>query len=457
MIVPAAPRDPLDTIVAIATPPGVGAIGVVRVSGPRAWPCVRPLLERALSGPPIPRRLRRVRIVDRKTGDPIDDALVAFMPGPHSYTGEDVVEVSCHGNPVVLGAVVEGILEEGARLAEPGEFTRRAYLNDRVDLTGAEAVALLIEAKSVRAARLAMRQMSGELASTLTELRERLLDVIAGLEVALDFPEEGYGASVSSAVLVSEVVRDRIGVLLDASRRGRSVHSGLTIVITGAPNVGKSSLLNALLEQRRAIVSATPGTTRDLVEGALVMDGVWVRLVDSAGLGVARDAIDAEGMERSRSAIAEGDLVLVVLDRSRAAESEDRAVLEITRHRPRLVVANKSDLPCALQLEGVDCECSSVSAAGIAGLRRRLAEWVELRTGSDAEEGGIVASLRVSEQLEIARAALDRALDGLGSRRPVETLLIDLREARAALDATIGESLGDQVLDRIFARFCVGK
>lgn len=443
---------------AIATPPGVGAVGLIRVSGPSAWRVVEPLIEGGSGWNPssTPRRLRRVRIRHPDTRRQIDDALVAFMPGPHTYTGEDVIEISCHGNPALLSEIINGLVAQGARLAEPGEFTRRAYLNDRIDLVQAEGVALLIEARTSRAAELAIRQVEGDLSGALADLRVRVLDLIAELEVALDFPDEGYGASVGVARVETEGIRKRLGELLDDCRRGRVAYTGVSVVIAGAPNVGKSSLLNALLGRDRAIVSATPGTTRDLVEGSLTIEGIQVRLVDGAGIGTPKDALDAEGMARSRRAIAEGDLVVVLLDSSRTLDSSDKEVLTLTADRPRLLVASKSDLCPRLDLD-VDCVCTTFSPAGMEAVVGKLGEWVKRRTGGDAEEGGIVVSLRVSECLEAARAAVDRALAGLATEIPLEAALVDLREVQDALDSATGTRVSDQVLDRIFARFCVGK
>lgn len=341
-------------------------------------------------------------------------------------------------------------------MAEPGEFTRRAYLNGRMDLVQAEAVALLIEARTSRAARLALRQVQGDLSGVIATVRRGILDLIAELEVALDFPEEEYGASSESVRATGEELCERLSKLIDSARHGQVAYRGLSVVIAGAPNVGKSSLLNALLGRERAIVSSTPGTTRDLVEGALVIDGVEVRLVDGAGIGTPRDRVDAEGMARSREAIAESDLVVVLLDSGRSLGAADDEVLRLTHGRPRLIAASKRDLVRILDYP-VDCECSTVEVSGTGALLGRLAEWVHGRTGDDAEEGGIVAPLRVMEALEAARCAITRALNGMATRMPAEATLVDLGEAQDLLDRLVGGTSNDQVLDRIFSRFCVGK
>jgi len=459
-VTPGSGFAPDDTIVAIGTPPGTGAIGVIRISGPRAVPLASAMVH--LSRPDgleaVPARtVHRASIIDPQTGEELDVALVVKMMAPQSYTGEDVVELSCHGNAPLLGEVTRLLLLGGARLAEPGEFTRRAYLHGRLDLLQAEAVAELIGARTERAVRLAARQLRGGLAGVIGKIREQLLDLVAGLEVDLDFPEDEVGVPQVAAVEQLEAFGDSVARLVAAARRGRAIQSGMSVMLTGSPNVGKSSLLNALLGADRAIVSPSPGTTRDLVDGELVIAGVPVRMMDGAGLGIPSDVIDAEGMRRARNALEESDAILVVLDRSRDISPSDREVLALTADRPRLIVANKSDLAAAWadpDLSGY--VCSALTGDGIGRIKAWLREWVEQRTASDGEEGGIVASLRVVDTLEAAAVALRRAADELG-RVPTEAVLVDLREALTALEQTVGIQTDDAILDRIFATFCVGK
>jgi tRNA modification GTPase len=449
-----------DTIVAIATPPGTGAIGVIRISGPQAVSVASSVVR--LAGPDgleaaISRSVHRASIVDPVTGEELDVALVVKMLAPRSYTGEDVVELFCHGNSLLLGVVIRLLLLGGARLAEPGEFTRRAYLNGRLGLLQAEAIAELIGARTERAVRLAARQLRGGLATAIGTIREGLLNLVAGLEVELDFPEDEVGMSrrvarEQSAGLVKSIER-----LVSAARHGRAIQSGISVMLTGSPNVGKSSLLNALLGEERAIVSPTPGTTRDLVDGELVIGGVPVRVTDGAGLGIPNDVIDAEGMRRVRQALGESDVVLVILDRSRDISLDDREVLAITANRPRLIVANKSDLaPAWDDAELGECVCSARTGSGIDRLKAWLREWVEQRVALDGDEGGSVASLRVIDRLEAAVEALRHGSDELGLA-PTEAVLVDFREALTALEQTLGVQAEDAVLDRIFATFCVGK
>ena len=449
-----------DTIVAIATAPGTGAVGLIRLSGVGAITIAAPLLRMARGvalGDAHPRVLHRASVVDPVANQIIDEALVAVMPGPRSYTGENVVEISCHGNPIVLADVVRMLVEGGARLAEPGEFTRRAFLSGRIDLMEAEAVALLIEARSARAAKLAIREMSGALSAAMHSVRERLLGLVAGIEVALDFPDDEVGVPRRAASAECRSIVEVLKHLSTGILRGRSIYTGLTAVIVGAPNVGKSSLLNALLGRDRAIVSPVPGTTRDLVEGETVIGGVRVRLVDGAGLGDPKDEIDAEGMRRTRRAVDDGDVALVVLDRSCPLSTHDKRVLELTEGRERIVIANKSDMDPLLVHCPIDSVCSALTGEGLTDVRERLSKWVQRRLGEDAEEFGIVASLRVVGLLDQSTHSVERAIEGLDMGLPLEAVLVDLHAARKELEHGLGLEADEALLDSIFATFCVGK
>jgi tRNA modification GTPase len=428
---------------------------VVRVSGPDALAVVQPLVRSRVALAEFPvRRLRRVALAHPVTGVPLDEALCVVMRGPGSYTGEDVVELSCHGSPALLRVVVELIAGAGARLAEPGEFTRRAYLNGRLDLAQAEAVALLISARTERALALAARAVAGGLSARLRATHDALLDLVAGLEVTLDFPDEHVGLDVEPAVKALTRLWEEVGQVLAAARRGRVVHHGLTVALVGPTNAGKSSLLNAVLGRERAIVSPQPGTTRDVVEGVIELGGVPVRLLDTAGLGEACDALDAEGMRRARLAIAESDLLLVVQDGSVPV---DAAVLAETSGHARLLVRAKRDLPghpshAALDAIGV----SALTGGGMDDLVGALTEAVRRRASEDGDEGGIIASLRQLELIEALHGALGRCVESVTSA-PLEAALVDVHEALAALAGLLGVEVGDSVLDRIFSTFCIGK
>jgi tRNA modification GTPase len=429
---------------------------VIRVSGPDAIAIVGPLLRSAVPLAAFPSHvLRRVGIVDAKSSERVDSALCAVMLAPRSYTGEDVVELSCHGSPALLRLVTQWIVAGGARLATPGEFTRRAFLNGRLDLAQAEAVALMIGARTERAVALAARALAGGLADQARIWRDTLVEIIAELEVVLDFPDEriDHDPEVARATIAAlHAAVDRSAV---AARHGRVVHDGISVALIGPPNAGKSSLLNALLGRDRAIVSAAPGTTRDVLEAILVIAGVPVRLLDTAGLAAPRDPVEAEGMRRSRLAIDESDLLLVVID---ASIPPDRRVLEETAERARILVRAKSDLPfhpdAAALSEAVDA--STIRDGGIDSLLERLAREVEQRVAEAGDEGGIVTSLRQLELIEALAVALASSEAGL-AEMPLEAALVDLKLALRLTGEILGIDVGDAVLDRIFSAFCLGK
>jgi tRNA modification GTPase len=426
------------------------------VSGADAIAIVAPLLGAAPPLAALPSHvLRRVAIVDPKSGERVDTALCAVMRSPRSYTGEDVVELSCHGSPALLRMIVEWLVADGARLAAPGEFTRRAFLNGRLDLAQAEAVALMIGARTERAVALAARALAGGFSDQVRSLQARLIDVIAGLEVTLDFPEEGVGHDVGSARAAVGGFRAEAERWLEAARHGRVVHGGLTVALVGPPNAGKSSLLNVLMGQDRAIVSEVPGTTRDVVEGTIVLAGVPVRLLDTAGIETPRDAIEAEGIRRSRRAMDESELLLVVLDGS---VEPDRRVLAETADRPRVLVRAKSDLQAhqaAAVLPGAQ-PVSAVTGDGLEALRERLTREVDHRAGASGDEDGIVATVRQIELLESLRADLVAAEAALVDA-PLEVALVDLNGALASVGRILGVDVAEAVLDRVFSAFCLGK
>jgi tRNA modification GTPase len=426
------------------------------VSGPDAIAIVAPLLDTALPLGAFPSHaLRRVGVVDPKSAERVDTALCAVMRAPRSYTGEDVVELSCHGSPALLRLILLWLVAGGARLAAPGEFTRRAFLNGRLDLAQAEAVALMIGARTDRAVALAARALAGGLSEQVRGLQARLVDVIAGFEVTLDFPEEGVAHDVESARIALRELRAEAERWLEGARHGRVVHSGLTIALVGPPNAGKSSLLNALLGQDRAIVSDIPGTTRDVVEGAIVLAGVPVRLLDTAGIEAPRDEIEAEGIRRSRRAMDESDLLLVVLDGS---VEPDKRVLAETASRPRVLVRAKGDLQAhqaAAALPGAQ-PVSALTGEGMEALREYLTREVEIRAGASGDEGRIVASVRQIELLEFLHADLAAAEAAFGDA-PLEAVLVDLNGALVSVGKILGVDISDAVLDRIFAAFCLGK
>jgi tRNA modification GTPase len=443
-----------DTIVAIATPPGRGGIGVVRVSGCSSLQIAAALLTLDTALQPRHATFTRVR------GDQV---VATYFPAPHSYTGEDVVEVSGHGSPVVLRQIVEQAMQAGARLAEPGEFTLRAFLNNRIDLVQAEAVADLIDAVTPLQARAAFDQLEGTLTERIGEIDRELFDLIARVEASLDFPDEGYHfVDAGEAADSLRALERKLAALLCEAKRGRLIREGARVAIAGKPNVGKSSLFNALLRAGRAIVAPIPGTTRDLVTETADIDGLRLELVDTAGIRDATDEVEAEGVSRARKAWAAADLVIVVLDRSADLDAADRDLLQATSDAPRLVVANKSDLPASWTSTALRMPVDVVSSKngdGVDALRSTIRETLE---GSSAvpRDSAVITNVRHAALVARARDALRRAsesVDAPGGPVPEEFLLTDLQDARAALEEVTGKRTSEDLLRHIFSRFCIGK
>jgi tRNA modification GTPase len=449
-----------DTIVAIATPQGRGGIGVVRLSGPDARTIAERLLE--VDAPLTPRHATLTLVgpePDSRQRElpPIDQVVATFFPRPASYTGEDVVELSAHGSPVVLRAIVSAAMGAGARLAEPGEFTLRAFLNDRIDLTQAEAIADLIDAVTPLQARAAFDQLQGTVTRAIAEIESSLFDAIARLEASVDFPDEGYHF-VEPGALASmlDELRQRTLSLLAEAKRGRLVREGLQVAIVGKPNVGKSSLFNALAGASRAIVTSVPGTTRDLVTEVVDLDGIKVTLVDTAGLHETDDIVETEGVERAKQASSVADLVLVVLDGSEPLDDQDGQILMQITANKRLIVYNKSDRgPVVERTEGI--VVSARNGDGLSALRSKIIEALDIEP---MNENPGITNIRHIALIERAYEALTRArqaADPESGTLSEEFILADLQEAHAALGEITGRRAPDEVLEHIFSRFCIGK
>ena len=443
-----------DTIVAIATPAGRGGIGVVRISGPSAVEIANALLQ--LDSPLRP----RYATFARTQGDQV---VATYFPAPHSYTGDHVVEISAHGSPVVLRQIVATAMASGSRLAEPGEFTLRAFLNGRIDLVQAEAVADLIDAVTPLQARAAFDQLEGTLTGQIASIDAALFDLTAKLEASLDFPDEGYHfleAGETGAAL--RAIERTIAALLCEVRRGRLIREGARVAIAGKPNVGKSSLFNALLGAGRAIVNSIPGTTRDLVSDTVDIEGLRIDLVDTAGVRTTSDEVEIEGVSRARQAWANADLVLLVVDRSCPIDEADKDLLHETADVPRLVVATKSDLPPAWR-DADDLQAIAVSSKtgiGLDGLRSAIRTGLDAANPATAPDTAAVTNVRHAALLERARTALCRAVEAVeapGGPVAEEFVLTDLQDARAALEEVTGKRTSDDLLRHIFARFCIGK
>ncbi|MGC2620393.1 MAG: tRNA uridine-5-carboxymethylaminomethyl(34) synthesis GTPase MnmE [Acidobacteriaceae bacterium] len=445
-----------ETIVAISTPPGRGGIGVVRLSGPHAGEIAHGLIR--VRAPLEHGRARLAEIPDPDSDGRIDEAVVTYFAAPRSYTGEDLVEISAHGSPVILELLVRLALRSGARLARPGEFTERAFLSGRLDLTQAEAVRDLIEAQTLYQARIAAEQMGGALSRRIQPAKERLVELISLLEAGIDFAEDDVDVMPGEDIVTRiDTITVALRDLAQTFEHGRMVHAGLRLAIVGRPNVGKSSLFNRLLERERAIVTASPGTTRDLVTERLSLGGIPVELVDTAGLREAIDEAEAIGVRKSRETLAEADVVLVVLDASVPLRDDERGLIESLEGRRALVVRNKCDLEggdhAALPVASV--ETSALTGAGLSDLRAALADVV--RNPAGESESGMLTTLRHFEAVSGANDSLGAARDAVAARVPHEMLLLDLYSALRQLDGLTGETTADDILNRIFSTFCIGK
>jgi tRNA modification GTPase len=445
-----------DTIVAIATPPGRGGIGVVRLSGRDAQRIASALIER--TGLLEPRRatLTCIRSAD---GTAVDQVVVTYFPAPASYSGDDVVEISGHGSPVILKGIVQLAIDAGARLAEPGEFTLRAFLNGRMDLMQAEAVGDLIDAVTPLQARTAFDQLQGTLTRVIGEIDRTLFDLVARLEASVDFPDEGYHF-LEPGSLAQEIdgIIARTQAMLTSAKQGRLVREGLSIAIVGRPNVGKSSLFNALSGAARAIVNEQPGTTRDLVTETVDLDGLRVTLVDTAGLRETIDPVESEGVRRSEQALKVADLVLLVLDGSRPLDEADAEVASQHVDNKTLIVTTKQDLGEAWSRDDA-ISVSSVTGFGLPALRQQVFAALDFN-GVEHQERPEITNVRHAALVEQAQHALLRARAAVvapGGPLPEEFVLADLQEARAALEEITGKRVAEDVLAHIFERFCVGK
>jgi tRNA modification GTPase len=461
-----------DTIIAIATPAGRGGIGVVRLSGPEARAIALPMLRlkheletgRAIFGELIEPSggIGPCSVpAERSSADRIDEVVVTYFAKPHSYTTDDIVEISAHGAPVVLLHIVELALARGARLAEPGEFTMRAFLNGRIDLTQAEAVRDLIDSQTLYQAKVAAQQLEGALSRRLQPIKQKLIELIAVLEAGIDFAEDDISVLPAEQILRRiATIRGPLEELGVTFAYGKIVHEGLTLAIVGRPNVGKSSLFNQLVERERAIVTATPGTTRDLISETVAIGGIPVRLVDTAGIRRALDEAESIGIRKSMEALADADLVLVVLDSSQPVTEEDTELLEQGTKRAAIVVENKADL-CSSQASVLSSQLprvrtSAITGDGIVALRNEILRHIGGDTGVQAE-AGFVTSLRHQSLIREAITALDAAQVAVRSKIPDEMILLDFYNALRQLDEITGATATDDILNLIFNTFCIGK
>lgn len=457
-----------DTIAAISTPPGEGGIGIVRISGDEALEIAdrvyqlgnKKLIEQKSH------TIHYGHIFNPKTNQPVDEVMVTVMKAPKTYTREDIVEINTHGGIVSVNKVLETVLNNGARLAEPGEFTKRAFLNGRIDLSQAEAVMDVIRAKTDKAMHMAVTQLDGNLSRLIKNLRQDILNTLAQVEVNIDYPEYDDVEEMTSQLLVEKAaqVKNQVEALLETASQGKILREGLATAIIGRPNVGKSSLLNLLLKEEKAIVTDIAGTTRDVIEEYVSVKGVPLRLIDTAGIRETEDIVERIGVERSRKALSEADLILLVLNQSEELSEEDELLIEATYKHHRLIIFNKTDLENKLDLEDlktkVDPESivqtSIVTQAGLDELEAKIAE-LFFAGNTGEKDATYVSNVRHIALLNDTITAFEDVIEGIEMGMPVDLVQIDMTRAWDLLGEITGESVQDELITQLFSQFCLGK
>ena len=456
-----------DTICALATPVGEGGIGIIKISGPDALNIAKKLFRH---DPPIDHfvshRLYYGLIADPENDTVLDEVLLSYMQAPRTYTREDVVEINCHSGPIVYKRILELVMDAGARLAEPGEFTKRAFLNGRIDLTQAEAIIDLIKTRSDRGVELAAQHLRGKFHDKIEEWRSTLIDILARVEACIDFPED-MEEELESEEVIESIRRGIIGPIQEALSNydsGRILREGLKMVIVGKPNVGKSSLLNALLKEDRAIVSEIPGTTRDTIEESFSLKGIPIHIIDTAGLRAPGDKVEALGITRAKDRLAEADFVLFVIDRSVPLEKEDTEIFEEVKSKEGLIVLNKIDLPERTREEELRehfekfpvVPVSVRTEKGLDKLEEEIFERI-IKARIDYDRSMLAPNLRHKKCLELAVEYLNNAIDLLRKDESPELIAFELKQALDKLSEIVGENVGEDILDHIFSQFCIGK
>ena len=452
-----------DTIAAIATAYGEGGIGIIRISGPDTFKILKKVF---ISQGNIDqnRSLTYGYIVDPDKGNKVDEVLSVFMRAPHTYTREDVAEIICHGSMVSLRKTLEIVLRHGARLAEPGEFTKRAFLNGRIDLSQAEAVIDVIKAKTDRSFDIAFDQMAGRLSAEVKEIRKKILDLLVNITVNIDYPDEDI-EELTYAEMEKEIslISDMIEMLVSTADTGRIIKEGLGVAIIGKPNVGKSSLMNILLKENRAIVTEIPGTTRDTIEEFINIKDIPVRLIDTAGIRRTEDKIERIGIEKSKKSFNEADLILFVMDGSREISDEDREIIEFIGERRAIVIINKIDIAREWSIDSIKTKLPRASILEVSLLEKRGVEEIEKEILNMVYHGKVkqndsflVTNIRHKDLLIKAKESLRDALKMITGKEAMDFIEIDIRNAYEYLGQIIGETVTDDIIDEVFSRFCLG-
>lgn len=456
------------TIAAISTAVGEAGIGIVRISGKNALSIANAIFKgnkvEELSKD-LNRKLVYGHIIDRKNDQLVDEVLISFMKGPHTYTREDMVEVYCHGGIISVRKVLELMLNNGARLAEPGEFTKRAFLNGRLDLSQAEAIIDMIRAKTDKSFEASLEQLEGSLSRKINEIRNILLEMIAHVEVSIDFPDEDIEEVTYEDLEKSgNKVKEEIENLLSTADRGKILRDGLNTVILGKPNVGKSSLLNAILRENRAIVTDIPGTTRDIIEEYVNIDGIPLRIIDTAGIRNTEDLVEQIGVDKARETVEKADLVIAVFDVSRELSDEDYEIIQLIKHKKSIVLLNKTDLPSKYSLTDLlsllkDKEIIKTSITSNIGVDLLEKSIKSMFYSGDVEiySDAIITNVRHKNQLVKALENIKEALEDIRGNVPIDCIEVDLKNCWENLGEISGDTIGEDILDKIFAEFCIGK
>ncbi|MBB6218059.1 tRNA modification GTPase [Anaerosolibacter carboniphilus] len=457
-----------DTIAAIATAPGEAGIGIVRLSGPMAVEILDQVFvpSRGKSIKDFPnRRLTHGYIVHPQTQDKVDEALVVYMKGPHTYTAEDVAEIDCHGGIVPVRKILSLVLSMGARMAEPGEFTKRAFLNGRIDLAQAEAVMDVISAKTEKGFDIALGQLEGSLSKEVGKIRNNILEMIAHITVNIDFPDEDIEEITYQGLekQAKEIV-DTVAALLSTAHTGKIIREGLKTVIIGKPNVGKSSLMNALLKESRAIVTEVPGTTRDVIEEYVSIQGIPLKIVDTAGIRETEDIVEKIGVERSKEFFNKADLVIFVLNAAESLTEEDQQIIQLVNERDAIILLNKTDLPMVVDEAGLQemlpgKKVIRISVTEEIGLKELEDTIVQMVYGGQVKHKdlSLVTNVRHQNALERAKKSMEDAVGAIQSNMPLDFVEVDVRNCWEYLGEITGDTVGEDIIDRIFANFCLGK
>lgn len=456
-----------DTIAAISTAIGEGGIGIVRISGGDALNILNKIFKSVKGKNTMEMKSFTMRygyIVDDKTSEKIDEVIVSYMKAPNTYTKEDIVEINCHGGVVAVRKVLSLVLKNGARIAEPGEFTKRAFLNGRIDLSQAEAVIDLIRAKTDESMKIALEQSEGKLSKQIKDLMNKLLGMLAHVEAAVSFPEDDIENIVNDELVqTGREINKEIDLLIQNSQTGRILREGLSTIIVGKPNVGKSSLLNGLLHEKRAIVTDIPGTTRDVIEEYININGIPVKLVDTAGIRSTHDVVESIGVEKSKEYIEKADLVIFMLDKSRPVENEDREIIKIIKGKKIIVVVNKIDLPGTIDIEYIKNELNNVPVIftslnnenGVESIKDKIAEMVF--EGHIKLKDISVTNVRHRDALIKAGESIQKGIDTILSGLPLDFAGIEFKDAYLKLGEITGDTVEEDIIDRIFTDFCIGK